>query len=97
MVANLADNAAQHARSRVALSLGEDGSTVRLSVDDGTRDRRRIANEFERFVRLDAARSRDDGAASAWRSSRSWVAHRGSVTVAAGRLGGARVDVVLPR
>jgi signal transduction histidine kinase len=101
VVANLADNAAQHARRRVAFSLNEDGSTVRLRVDDDgpgipEEDRERV---FERFVRLDAARSRQDGGSGLGLAIVSELvrAHRGSVAIADGPLGGTRVDVVLPR
>ncbi|MGW0994306.1 HAMP domain-containing sensor histidine kinase [Streptomyces sp. NPDC002523] len=62
-VRNLLDNAVRHARSRVTVSLGTEGGTTRLVVaDDGPgipdADRERV---FERFTRLDDARSRDTG------------------------------------
>lgn len=63
VVRNLVDNAERHAASTVRLSLTTDGQVVRLSVDDDgpgipAQDRARV---FERFTRLDAARSRDRG------------------------------------
>jgi signal transduction histidine kinase len=60
---NLLDNASRYARSRIAVSLGADGDTVRMVVaDDGPgvpvdlQDRM-----FERFTRADDSRSRDTG------------------------------------
>jgi len=63
VVHNLADNAARHARTRIVFGLGESGGSVVLTVsDDGPgippADRTRV---FDRFVRLDTARSRDTG------------------------------------
>jgi signal transduction histidine kinase len=60
---NLVDNAERHARTTVRLSLGVEGEDAVLRVDnDGPAiepaDRERV---FERFVRLDASRSRDAG------------------------------------
>lgn len=60
---NLVDNAERHARSTVRLTLRTTGDQVVLWVDnDGevvdARDQDRI---FERFVRLDDSRSRDEG------------------------------------
>jgi hypothetical protein len=69
LLANLLDNAQRHARSAVTVSVRRDvtaeGARAVLAVtDDGDGvpegDRGRV---FERFVRLDAARSRDDGGA----------------------------------
>jgi signal transduction histidine kinase len=62
-VRNLLDNAVRHARSSVRVELGEhDGVAVLVVQDDGpgipAADRERI---FERFTRLDDARSRDGG------------------------------------
>lgn len=65
MVRNLLANAVRHARGSVAVSLGRDGTSVMLVVaDDGAgiapQDRQRV---FERFTRLDDARTRDAGGA----------------------------------
>jgi len=65
MVRNLADNAERHAESKVRFTLAEeDGELVLVVADDGPgipeADRERV---FERFTRLDAARSRTDGGA----------------------------------
>lgn len=63
VVRNLVDNAARHARRRVAASLTSMDGKVRLVVaDDGpgipAADRTRV---FERFTRLDEGRDRDAG------------------------------------
>ncbi len=98
LVTNLLDNAVRHARTRVAVSLREaDDRTVTLTVDDdgpgvAPADRRRV---FERFVRLDEARSRDDGGAGLGLAIVAAVAdaHRGAVAVEESPLGGARFRV----
>ena len=62
-VRNVLDNAERHTTSRIDLRLdAEDGRAVLTVRDDGAgipaADRERI---FDRFVRLDDARARDDG------------------------------------
>jgi signal transduction histidine kinase len=100
VVRNLAGNAARHARSRVALSLRTEGSTVRLAVDDDgagipAGDRERV---FERFVRLDEARARDGGGAGLGLAIVKEVvrAAGGTSRAEASPLGGARIEVSLP-
>ncbi|HEX6233672.1 MAG TPA: ATP-binding protein [Jiangellaceae bacterium] len=63
IVSNLVDNAVRHAASSVTVELTADGSGAALVVaDDGpgisAQDRERV---FDRFTRLDEARSRDAG------------------------------------
>jgi signal transduction histidine kinase len=65
MIHNLAGNAARHARTQITFGLEESGGTVVLTVsDDGpgipSADRDRV---FDRFVRLDNARTGDAGGA----------------------------------
>jgi signal transduction histidine kinase len=98
---NLGDNAARHAASHLALSVAEDDGLVVLAVDDDgpgipEADRERV---FERFVRLDNARARDDGGSGLGLAivAELVAAHGGTVAVASGPLGGARVQVTLPR
>jgi signal transduction histidine kinase len=98
---NLGDNAARHAAGRLAFSLAERDGLVLLGVeDDGPgipeADRERV---FERFVRLDDARARDDGGSGLGLAIVAELAraHGGTVTVAPSLLGGARVEVTLPR
>jgi signal transduction histidine kinase len=100
MVRNLVDNAVRHAHSRIALSLNEqDGFVVLLVDDDGTGiptdERSRI---FERFVRLDDARARDDGGAGLGLAIVHEVtaAHGGTVAATESPRGGARLEVRLP-
>ncbi|MFS8201178.1 sensor histidine kinase [Streptomyces sp. CWNU-52B] len=63
LLCNLIDNAARHAAHRIQITIRNQDSWVVLTVhDDGpgvpTEDAERV---FERFVRLDDARSRDQG------------------------------------
>jgi signal transduction histidine kinase len=100
MVGNLVDNAARHAWSRVAVGVREDGSRVVLQVDDdgpGIPDEQR-ERVFERFVRLDDARSRDGGGAGLGLAIVAEVAaaHGGRASVRSSPLGGARLEVNLP-
>ncbi|WP_371600148.1 sensor histidine kinase [Streptomyces sp. NBC_00564] len=100
VVRNLAENAARHARSRVALTLGTTGGVVRLDVDDdgpGVAEGER-ARIFERFVRLDEARARGQGGAGLGLAivAELVAAHGGTVRVGtASGLGGARFTVTL--
>jgi signal transduction histidine kinase len=98
---NLGDNAARHAAGRLAFSLAEADGLVLLGVDDDgpgipEADRRRV---LERFVRLDDARARDDGGSGLGLAivAELATAHGGTVAVAPSALGGARVEVTLPR
>lgn len=100
LVRNLADNAARHARGRVAIGVADgDARAVFTVEDDGegvpADERDRI---FERFVRLDEARSRDAGGSGLGLAIvRSIVdASGGRVTVDSSRWGGARFTVTLP-
>lgn len=97
---NLGDNAARHARSHVAFSLRSDGQEVVLAIeDDGdgipAADRERV---FERFVRLDDARSRDDGGTGLGLSIVSEVVrmHGGTIVARDAAIGGARLEITLP-
>ncbi|WP_245682088.1 sensor histidine kinase [Actinomadura kijaniata] len=100
VVNNLLDNAVRHARSAVRLELTSAGDTAVLRVvDDGSgvapADRERI---FERFVRLDEARSRDAGGAGLGLAIvRDLVeAHGGTVAAREAPGGGAAMEVRLP-
>ncbi|MEP7159453.1 MAG: HAMP domain-containing sensor histidine kinase, partial [Chloroflexota bacterium] len=101
MVGNLLDNAARHARSKVSVSLMTTAAKkIVLRVDDdgpGVPEAER-ARIFERFVRLDAARSRDDGGSGLGLAIVAEVvaAHGGRVGALDSPSGGARFEVVLP-
>lgn len=103
-ISNLVDNAVRHARTRVVVTTEAHPDGVRVSVtDDGegvpVADRARV---FERFTRLDDARSRDKGGTGLGLAIvRELVArHGGTVTLhdaVPGRTPpGLRADVILP-
>jgi signal transduction histidine kinase len=100
VVRNLLDNAARHAHGRVEVSVQRNGHRVVLTVDDDGAgipedQRERI---FERFVRLDEARARDDGGSGLGLAIVREIsrAHGGEAAVNASPLGGARFTVDLP-
>jgi signal transduction histidine kinase len=100
VLGNLLDNAQRHAESSVAVTLRcADGRVTLAVADDGAgvpeAERERI---FERFVRLDDARSRDDGGAGLGLAIARDVArrHGGSLTVGQAPGGGALFTLVLP-
>jgi len=100
LVANLLDNAQRHARSAVAVDVRREGERAVVEVaDDGDGvpegDRERV---FERFVRLDDARSRDDGGAGLGLAIARDVAvrHGGTLTVGEAATGGALFGLRLP-
>lgn len=101
VVAHLLDNAARHARSRVAVALRtEPSGEVVLTVDDdgegiAPEDRRRV---FERFTRLGEARTRDNGGAGLGLAVVASLVREmgGTVTVGDSSLGGARFELRFP-
>ena len=97
---NLLDNAATHARSTVSVSVSARGQRAVVLVDDdgpgvALEDRVRI---FQRFVRLDASRSRDSGGSGLGLAIAQDLAqaHHGTLSVAESPLGGARFVLELP-
>jgi signal transduction histidine kinase len=101
LVRNLTENAARAARTAVVLSLREEDAAVVLAVEDdgpgiAPADRERV---FDRFVRLDEARDRDAGGSGLGLAIVREVAglHGGTVAALDGALGGARLEVRLPR
>ena len=97
---NLADNAARHARAQVAFGLSVEDGRAMLQVDDDgpgidVNNRDRV---FERFVRLDDARSRSHGGAGLGLAIVAEIvaAHAGTVVFCDSPLGGARCTVALP-
>ncbi len=100
VIGNLLDNAERHAVSSVAVELrGIRGGAVVAVTDDGAgvpeAERERI---FERFVRLDDARARDDGGAGLGLAIARDVAtrHGGRLTVTGAGERGARFELWLP-
>ncbi|MFB7241032.1 two-component sensor histidine kinase [Streptomyces populi] len=100
VVGNLLDNAQRHARAEVVVSVTARGDRIVLTVaDDGSgvpaSERERI---FERFVRLDDARARDDGGAGLGLAIARDVARRHGGTLTAGEApsGGALFELRLP-
>ncbi|MEV6424954.1 ATP-binding protein [Streptomyces sp. NPDC051662] len=106
VVRNLLDNARRHAAHQVRVALTEHGGTVELTVsDDGAgippEDRSRI---FERFTRLDEARSREAGGSGLGLAIVATIvtAHGGTIHAdqdpshEEGGLGGARLVIRLP-
>ena len=100
VVRNLVDNAVRHASSSIVLALHADDTAVVLEVgNDGPgipeSDRERI---FERFVRLDDARARDNGGSGLGLAIVHDIvaAHSGSVSVTQHDRGGPTFAVVLP-
>jgi signal transduction histidine kinase len=99
MVRNLTDNAVRHASTSVVLSLRVERDHLVLEVgDDGpgidVADRERV---FQRFVRLDDARSGTNGGLGLAIVAQIVAAHGGSVRVAGSAAdGGARLVVELP-
>ncbi|MDO0911693.1 HAMP domain-containing sensor histidine kinase [Streptomyces sp. DT2A-34] len=101
VLTNLLDNAQRHTRSAVTVTVRKDGEWAVVAVaDDGDgvaeADRERI---FERFVRLDEARSRDDGGAGLGLAIALDVAvrHGGTLTVGRAPAGGALFELRLPQ
>jgi len=100
MFRNVGENAARHASQRVDITLAERGSQVVLTVDDDgpgipAAERERV---LRRFVRLDEARSRDEGGSGLGLSIVDEVvrAHGGSVSIEQSPIGGARIQITLP-
>jgi len=97
---NLIDNAQRHAKRIIEVEVRTEGTYVVVSVgDDGPgvpEDKREWI--FERFARLDSARSRDRGGTGLGLTivRDIAVAHGGTVTVDESRYGGARFVVRLP-
>ncbi|MEU4669722.1 ATP-binding protein [Amycolatopsis sp. NPDC023774] len=99
LLRNLLDNAVRHASSAVTVTVGRHGTTVVLEVlDDGPgippADRERV---FDRFARLDDARTRDAGGSGLGLTLAREIArrHGGSLAVADSETG-ARLVARLP-
>jgi signal transduction histidine kinase len=99
VVANLLDNAVRYARTKVRVSVDQEGPYHRITVtDDGPgippSDRERV---FDRFTRLDDARARDAGGSGLGLAIVRELVRRHGGTVTLGDASpGLRVDVRLP-
>ncbi len=100
ILGNLLDNAERHTRQEIRVVVSStDGQAVIQVQDDGPgvpeADRERI---FERFVRLDDARSRDEGGAGLGLAIARDLAraHGGTLTVTTSPAGGASFNLHLP-
>ncbi|HEX6391117.1 MAG TPA: ATP-binding protein [Solirubrobacteraceae bacterium] len=102
VVTNLVENAVRHtpAGEPVRLRATAAGGAIRLEVVDGgpgiaPADRERV---FERFVRADAARARDDGGAGLGLAIARWIVdlHGGTIRAEAAEPRGCRMVVSLP-
>jgi signal transduction histidine kinase len=101
LVQNLLSNAVRHASTRVAVAVTESGGDAQLVVsDDGpgipVDQRSRV---FERFVRLDEARSAREGGSGLGLAIALEIvtAHGGTIEIGTSPLGGAAITVTLPR
>ena len=99
LVRNLLDNAMRHARSTVAVSTVIMGDVIRLTIDDDgagipQHERTRV---FERFARLDQARTTDSGGTGLGLAIAHDIVdrHGGTIGVETSPLGGARLVVHL--
>jgi signal transduction histidine kinase len=101
VVRNVFDNARRHANSRVGIGLAESDGHVTLTVDDDgpgipvdQRD-----EVFERFARLDKARTPGQGNTGLGLAiARDIVSrHGGTIEIADSTWGGSRIVIVLPR
>jgi signal transduction histidine kinase len=101
LVRNLLDNAARHALSSVTVTATARDATVVITVDDDgpgipPADRQRV---FQRFTRLEDARSRSDGGVGLGLAVVGRIVrhHHGSVEVTDSPAAGTRFRVILPR
>ena len=99
-VRNLVDNAVAHSDSQVRVELASTSRGYDIHVDDDgpgipESERERI---FDRFVRLDDARTRSEGGAGLGLAIVRGIvaAHHGQVSVTDSTLGGARFTISLP-
>ena len=100
MIRNLVYNAEEHAEGHITVTITKAGTTVQLHVtDDGTGVPPELrAVVFERFVRVDTARTRDTGGTGLGLAIVADVLarHHGSITVTDNQPHGAIFTVELP-
>lgn len=100
LVRNLLENARRHATSTVRLSLGEhDGSVILVVADDGPGiPAERRVEVFERFTRLDSARTSDQGGTGLGLAIARDITerHGGEISISETAGGGSTFTVTLP-
>jgi signal transduction histidine kinase len=98
LVRNLVENAVQHAGGVVTLSLSADHDTVRLDVvDDGPGiEDAHLERVFDRFTRVDGARSRSTGTGLGLAIARSIAERHEGTLVGVSADGGAHFVLQLP-
>jgi len=100
MMRNLVHNAEEHAEHRITITLTKQAATVQLQVaDDGPGVPAEVRDiVFERFVRVDTARTRDTGGTGLGLAIVADVvaSHHGSITVTDSDPHGATFTVELP-
>ncbi|MFD1500218.1 sensor histidine kinase, partial [Streptosporangium lutulentum] len=100
VITNLLDNAERHARQSITVEVWANGDQAELVVDDDGEGVAEVHREmiFERFTRLDAARSRDRGGTGLGLAIARAVAqaHNGTIEVGSSAAGGARFTLRLP-
>ncbi|WP_411103004.1 sensor histidine kinase [Streptomyces sp. cmx-4-9] len=86
LLRNLLDNAVRHARTEVVLDVRDDGRTVEVTVhnDGAALTPEECERVFERFTRLDEARTRDAGGSGLGLAIARDIAHRHRGALTAG-------------
>lgn len=99
LVRNLLANAVRHARERVTVTCGQDGSgTLLVVADDGLGIEPALREAvFERFLRADPARGHDSGTGLGLSIARAVAERHGGGVHVVDSNGGARFEVRLPR
>ncbi len=100
LFANVTENAARYARTRIVITARTETDCVRVDIDDdgpgiGEADRERV---FDRFVRLDNSRGRSSGTTGLGLAIAREIttAHSGHIAITKSPSGGTRVTATLP-
>jgi signal transduction histidine kinase len=100
LFANVTENAARYARTRIAITARAEADCTRVDIDDDgpgipEADRERV---FDRFVRLDSSRGRSRGSTGLGLAiaREITIAHGGHIAITGSPSGGTRVTVTLP-
>jgi two-component system, OmpR family, sensor histidine kinase CiaH len=102
LVVILMDNAIKHTPSggEVGMILLDTGGAVEITVTDNGEgiDKEHITKIFQRFYRIDKARSRKEGSVGLGLSIAEWIVkkHHGTIKVESAKNKGARFSIILP-